>query len=54
MLGELRKAAESEDADMLCYLIEMAYIETGDIMANSRPASSGIKNKRNKASGVSL
>jgi hypothetical protein len=31
MLGELRKVAESEEADLLCYLIEMAYVEAGDI-----------------------
>lgn len=33
MLGELRIAAKSEGADMLCYLIEMAYVEAGDIQA---------------------
>jgi hypothetical protein len=31
MLGELRLVAKSEGADMLCYLIEMAYVEAGDI-----------------------
>lgn len=54
MLGELRKVAENESADMLCYLIEMTYIETGDIISKSHPASSGIENKRNKPSGMSL
>lgn len=33
MLGELRLAAKSEGADMLCYLIEMAYVEAGDIQS---------------------
>ena len=33
MLGELRLVAKSEGADMLCYLIEMAYVEAGDIQA---------------------
>lgn len=54
MLGELRKVADSEGADMLCYLIEMAYIETGDILSKSRPVSSGIEDKGNKSSGMSL
>lgn len=54
MLGELRKVADAEGADMLCYLIEMAYIETGDIISKSRPINSGIEDKRNKSSGVSL
>ena len=33
MLGELRQVAENEHADMLCYLIEMAYVEAGDLQA---------------------
>ncbi|KRB53177.1 hypothetical protein ASE04_08160 [Rhizobium sp. Root708] len=33
MLAELRKVAEKEKADMLCYLIEMAYVEAGDLHA---------------------
>lgn len=37
MLAELREVAESENADMLCYLIEMAYLEAGDILAGQRP-----------------
>lgn len=37
MLAELRRVAESENADMLCYLIEMAYIEAGDVLAGQRP-----------------
>lgn len=45
MLGELRKVAESEGADMLCYFIEMAYIETGDILSDHRPIKSGLENK---------
>ena len=32
MLGELRAVAEQEQADMLCYLIEMAYIEAGELL----------------------
>ncbi|MCY0146529.1 hypothetical protein OEG84_02035 [Hoeflea sp. G2-23] len=37
MLSELRTVADSENADMLCYLIEMAYIEAGDVLAGQRP-----------------
>jgi hypothetical protein len=33
MLAELRQVAEREKADMLCYLIEMAYVEAGDLQA---------------------
>ncbi len=33
MLAELRQVAERENADMLCYLIEMAYVEAGDLQA---------------------
>lgn len=37
MLAELRGVAESENADMLCYLIEMAYLEAGDVLTGQRP-----------------
>lgn len=60
MLGELRKVADTENADMLCYFIEMAYIEAGDIVSNVRPkqtglaqagaGQSGLDNKRHKSS----
>ncbi|MEK1875529.1 MAG: hypothetical protein AAAC50_24405 [Rhizobium altiplani] len=33
MLAELRRVAEKENADMLCYLIVMAYVEAGDLQA---------------------
>ncbi|KQQ37594.1 hypothetical protein ASG19_00285 [Rhizobium sp. Leaf306] len=39
MLAELRQVALSEGADMLCYLIEMAYVEAGDVQAGRRPRS---------------
>jgi hypothetical protein len=39
MLGELRTVANNEGADMLRYLIEMAYVEAGDILAGLRPLS---------------
>ncbi|KAA0698399.1 hypothetical protein DTW90_16285 [Neorhizobium sp. P12A] len=39
MLGELRNVAESEGADLLCYLIEMAYVEAGDILAGQQSRS---------------
>ena len=37
MLVELGSVARSENADMLCYLIEMAYLEAGDVLAGTRP-----------------
>jgi hypothetical protein len=39
MLGELRQVASREGADMLCYLIEMAYVEASDIQSGRRTAS---------------
>ena len=37
MLGQLRIMAQAERCDMLAYLIEMAYIEAGDIIRGDRP-----------------
>jgi hypothetical protein len=37
MLGQLRTMADAERLDMLAYLIEMAYIESGDIIRGERP-----------------
>lgn len=39
MLGELRLVAEREGAQMLCYLIEMAYEEAGDLQHRHRGRS---------------
>jgi hypothetical protein len=39
MLGELRGVAATEGADMLCYLIEMAAVEAGDILSGKRQLS---------------
>ncbi len=39
MLGQLRTMAQAERCDMLAYLIEMAYLETGDIIRGVRPTS---------------
>lgn len=38
---------------MLCYLIEMAYVEAGDIQSGRRHLSIGV-GKRNKSTGVPL
>ena len=54
MLGELRRVADAESADLLCYLIEMAFIEAGDVIVKTRSIKSGIENKRNKPSHMSL
>lgn len=37
MLGQLRTMAEAERCNMLAYLIEMAYVEAGDIIRGERP-----------------
>ena len=37
MLGQLRDIAQGERADMLAYLIEMAYVEASDILRGARP-----------------
>ncbi|MBV2186820.1 MAG: hypothetical protein KUL88_20040 [Rhizobium sp.] len=39
MLGELRMVAENEGAEMLCYLIEMVYVEAGDLQTGRRSLS---------------
>ena len=39
MLGELRQVAANEGADMLCYLLEMAYVEAGDLQAEGDRSS---------------
>lgn len=41
MLGELRSVAHGENAGMLCYLIEMAYLEAGDLLEGRRPVNAG-------------
>ena len=37
MLGELRTLSEIERCNMLTYLIEMAYVEAGEIRRGQRP-----------------
>jgi hypothetical protein len=51
MLGELRQVASGEGADMLCYLIEMAYVEAGDVQSGLRPRSV-LHRERNKPAHV--
>lgn len=52
MLGELRAVANMEGAEMLRYLLEMAYVEAGDIQTGVRPLS--ISGDRNKSAGVTV
>ncbi len=47
MLTELREVAEREGAQMLCYLIEMAYAEANDLHMLSTPSIHDAR--RNKA-----
>ncbi len=51
MLSELRNVAKSENADLLSYLIEMAYVEAGEVQA-SRQISDSRHFERNKATRV--
>lgn len=51
MLGQLRTMAEAERCDMLAYLIEMSYVEVGDIIRGERPLRVGDE-KRDRAAGV--
>lgn len=51
MLGQLRIMAEAERCDMLAYLIEMAYVEVGDILRGERPLRVGEEN-RDRPSGM--
>jgi hypothetical protein len=51
MLGELRGVASNEGADMLCYLIEMAFVEAGDILSGKRQLSFSNA-EGNKAAGM--
>lgn len=39
MLAELRQVAEKEGADMLSYLLEMAYVEAGDLQVSLEASS---------------
>ena len=48
MLLQLNQMASSERFDMLAYLIEMAYIESGDAVREVRPHRLDIQ-KRNSA-----
>ena len=52
MLGELRTVVNAEGADMLGYLIEMAYVEAGDILSGLRPRS--VRDQRDPAVGMPL
>jgi len=40
MLGQLRRMADREGAELLCYLIDMAYIEAGETQSKLTPAVS--------------
>lgn len=53
MLAELRLVAENEGADMLCYLIEMAYVEAGDVQSGRRSLSINHA-QRNKSTRMPL
>ncbi|MDZ5696372.1 hypothetical protein [Chelativorans sp. M5D2P16] len=47
MLGQLAAMARAERCEMLTYLIEMAYVEAGDIVCGARPPS--LREERSRA-----
>lgn len=51
MLRELRTMAEAERCDMVAWFIEMAYVETSDILRGQRPlnVSNEAERPRNEA-----
>jgi hypothetical protein len=51
MLGQLRTMAEGERYDLLAYLIEMAYVEAGDIARGDRPPRIGIGQSGQQTTG---
>lgn len=53
MLGELRGVASNEGADMLCYLIEMAFVEAGDVLSGKRQVSFANA-ERHKSAGMPM
>lgn len=52
MLGELRSISSANGAELLSYMLEMAYVEAGDIQAGARPLSIR-KSDGNRAVGMS-
>lgn len=44
MLGQLRVMAENERCDMLAYLIEMAFLEAGEVARAERPSRASRRN----------
>lgn len=53
MLGELSQVARTEQADLLVYLLEMAFTEAGDILAG-KSVSISHQIKRNQTGGVAM
>ncbi len=51
-LQELRQVAFDEGADMLCYLIEMAYVEAKDVLEGQRSLS--VHRKRDKSADMPM
>lgn len=53
MLGELTQVARAEQAELLVYLLEMAFQEAGDLLGGRAPAYSQ-QVKRNEARGMAV
>ena len=53
MLGELSHVARAQNADMLVYLLEMAFTEATDILSEKTPLFS-LKVERDQSSGMAM
>jgi hypothetical protein len=53
MLGELSQVARAERAELLVYLLEMAFTEAGDLLSG-KSGSIAQEVKRNKAGGMTM
>lgn len=54
MLVELRQVADKEGEDMLCYLIEMAYLEAGDILTKKPDGELDVRADGHSSSGMPI
>ena len=53
MLGELRALCDAQGCEMLCYLIEMAYVEAGDLQLRQAGSDVGT-GKGDRPAGLAM
>lgn len=54
ILVELRQVADKEGEEMLCYLIEMAYMEAADVLNRKSDAELNFGVDRHKSPGMPI